>query len=161
MRDFTKVSPKIWRNKAFKALPTDEARLLMLYLMTCEHQNITGCFRLPEGYAVDDLGWQGEQYRSALAALKNSGLVIGDPETFEVFVCGWFDTNPPTNRKHALGIERVIAAIESDALRASTQLEFEVSRDFADKQETDKAASNVLGMPDRLASTRYLNGGFR
>lgn len=161
MRDFTKVSPKIWRNRAFKALPTDEARLLMLYLTTCEHQNITGCFRLPEGYALDDLGWQGEQYRHALAALTDSGLVISDPETLEVFVCGWFDTNPPTNRKHALGIQRVIASIESGVLRESAQQEFEVSRDFLDKQEADKAAANVLGMPDRLASTRYLNGGLR
>lgn len=161
MRDFTKVSPKIWRNRAFKALPTDEARLLMLYLTTCEHQNSAGCFRLPEGYALDDLGWSADQYRGGLSALTDSGLVMIDPETCEVFVCGWFETNSAMNKKHALGVERAIGGIESDTLREAAEREFEISREAFDKQEADKAASNVLGMPDRLASTRYLNGGFR
>lgn len=156
MRDFTKVSPKIWRSKAFKALPTDEARLLMLYLMTSEHQNSAGCFRLPEGYALDDLGWPAEKYRAGLSALTNAGLVISDPNTLEIFVSGWFETNSAMNKKHALGVERAILGIESEILREAATEEFEMTRRDFDKQEADPADSNVLGMPNRLTSTGYM-----
>lgn len=158
MRDFTKVSPKIWRNKAFKALPTDEARLLMLYLTTSEHQNIAGCFRLPEGYALDDLGWSADRYRSALSALIDARLILTDMETLEVFVCGWFDKNAPTNKKHSLGIERVVDAIESDNLRDAARCEFEASSAFLEKAEAERAGSNVLGISERLTSTSYMSG---
>lgn len=160
MRDFTKVSPKIWRNRSFKTLGTDEARLLMLYLMTSEHQNIAGCFRLPQGYAIDDLGWSAEKYRESLEALIEAGLVLADAETLEVFVCGWFEQNAATNKKHALGIERVIDAIESDTLRETVQGEFDASNAFLGKVE-EQRASNILGMTDRLTSTGYMNGRVR
>ena len=38
MRDFSKISPDVWQSERFRALPSDEARYLFLYLMTTSEE---------------------------------------------------------------------------------------------------------------------------
>ena len=124
-REFSKVSPVIWRSKRFLALPDDGCRLLQLFFMTCQHQNSAGCFRLPEGYACADLpGWSVEAYRVARAHLEAAELIVHDGQTEEIFVVGWFMFNPPMNPKHAASIITRISAIESDRVREIVEYEF-------------------------------------
>lgn len=123
-REFSKVSPAMWRSKRFLALPDDRSRLLHLYLLTCQHQNSAGCYRLPEGYATADLGWPIEHYREAREKLEAAALIAYDGESEEVFIMGWFRINPPMNPKHAAGIITRISDIESDAVREVAEVEF-------------------------------------
>lgn len=123
-REFSKVSPAVWRSKRFLALKTDRGRLLLLYFMTSQHQNSAGAYKLPEGYAVSDLGWATDAYRDARAELQAAGLIHYDPETEEVYVSGWFKVCPPMNDKHASGTMSRISEIESDALREVLEEEF-------------------------------------
>jgi hypothetical protein len=124
-REFSKVSPVIWRSKRFLALPDDRCRLLLLYLLTCQHQNSAGTFRLPEGYACTDLvGWTIEQYRAARDHLRTAGLIVHDEKTEEIFVTGWFQISPPMNPKHAASIISRINEIESDDVRSIAEEEF-------------------------------------
>lgn len=122
-REFTKVSPNLWRSKRFLAR-TDAAKVLYVYLLTCEHQNSTGCFRLPDGYACADLHWSIEQYGSARDELVASDLVSFDAETSLIFVHRWFKHSPPMNDKHAQGTVKQIVEIESDAIREKVEQEF-------------------------------------
>jgi len=123
-REFSKVSPAIWRSKRFLGLKTDRSRLLLFYYLTCQHQNSAGAYKLPEGYAVADLGWSIDDYRKARVELVNAGLIHYDPETEEVYVAGWFKACPPMNDKHASGTMSRISDIESDALREVLEAEF-------------------------------------
>ena len=41
---------------------SDDARLLALYLLTGQHTNMIGCFRLPDGYVSEDLAWTPETH---------------------------------------------------------------------------------------------------
>ncbi len=52
---FTMVRRVIWRSKRFTALPDDSARLLFFYYLTHPHQTHTGCFVIPDNYALTDL----------------------------------------------------------------------------------------------------------
>lgn len=113
---FTKVAGAIWRSPRFRGLP-DRGKLLMLYFITNEHQTSAGCYRLPEGYALTDLGWGAEDYNDALSALVADGLVVRDPPSETIYIDKWFRHSPPMNHKHALGIISVIKDIEPDALR--------------------------------------------
>jgi hypothetical protein len=122
-QDFTKVSPAVWRSRRFLALD-DAGKILYLYFLTCEHQNSTGCFRLPDAYASSDLAWSVEKYREQRAILAAADLVAVDEEASIVYVCRWFKHCPPTNANHAKGIMKQISKIESDVLRERVEVEF-------------------------------------
>lgn len=123
-REFSKVSPAIWRSKRFIALGSDRGRLLILYYLTSQHQNSAGAYKLPEGYALSDLGWTADEYRAARDELIAQGLIVYDGETEEVFVTGWFKICPPMNDKHAAGTRSRICDIESDDVREVLENEF-------------------------------------
>lgn len=132
MRVFTKLAPEIWLSNRFNALGA-EAKLLLLYLLTNTHQNSSGCYRLPAGYACDDLGgWSIENYRKALDELRANTFILTDEQTTEVFIDKWFQHNPPMNPKHLLGTKRIVSKIQSEVLR------MEVSRALQEEWEKRK-----------------------
>jgi hypothetical protein len=121
MREFNKVSPTIWQDADFQKLPFRE-RYTFLYLRTCQHQSSAGCFMLPEGYALVDLGgWDAKTYRESIKAVETAGLITTDPETSEVLINGWFDDNGPMNNNHRISIQRNIDAIKSPTLKKIAQ----------------------------------------
>lgn len=122
-RDFTKVSPHVWQSSRFRRLESD-AQLLYLYLLTCDHQNSAGCFRLPDLYACSDLGWEAERFKSARSALVDGDMISYDGESFEIFVHRWFKHSPPMNEKHSEGTQRLISDVESDEIRNRVEEEF-------------------------------------
>ena len=129
-RQFSKVSPAVWRSKRFTDLADPWAQLLYVYFLTCEHQNSAGCFRLPDGYASADLGWPVDAYQAARSMLVNAGLITFDAETSEIYVDRWFKHNPAMGDKHATGAGRLIGRIESDALREKVEAEFMLAEDI-------------------------------
>lgn len=146
-REFNKIAPVLWRSKRFNSL-SSIGKIIHLYMMTCEHQNSAGCFRLPDAYAVSDLGCTLNEYIAGRDELVAAELISFDAETSEVFVHRWFKHNPATNDKHAIGTERLIGEIESDILREKAEVEFFE----ADQPRQQRHAAN-----NSLANTRYLN----
>ncbi len=110
---FSMVSRSVWRSGRFKSLGSERAKLVYFYFLTCEHQNGLGCYRLPDGYAVDDLGWSLADYRSAKAECIAASLVRYDEETQEIFVEKWLQNNPAQNRKHLVGMAKAALNVES------------------------------------------------
>jgi hypothetical protein len=98
-REFSKVSPALWRSGRFTGLECSTAQVLYLYFLSCEHQNSAGCFRLPDGYACSDLGWSLETYQSARDKLITAELITVDLVTAEIYVDRWLKHNPPMNEK--------------------------------------------------------------
>lgn len=161
MRDFSKVSPLLWREKRFKELSSAETKTVYLYLLTCEHQNSAGCYRLPDGYAVEDLAITREAYSTARAELVAQGLILFDEGTSELFLSGWFQTNPAMNNKHAMSIKRRISELASDTLRERAEAEFEAAeeRRAAAAPPREQEPSNLRPIRSDLTKTRYLGGG--
>lgn len=124
-RDFTKVSPNLWRSARFRRLASSDAQLLYLYFLTCDHQNSSGCFRLPDGYACVDLGWEASRYLAARESLVAGDMVSFDADGEVIYIHRWFKHSPPMNDKHAAGTRKVISEIESDAVREKVESEFE------------------------------------
>jgi hypothetical protein len=166
VRQFTKVSPQIWRSTRFRDLKTDAERLLYLYLLTCEHQNSAGCFRLPAAYAAADLLWSEDTYREALSGLIGADLVQTDDETQEVLVRRWFKHNLPDNPKHKMAVEKAIESVSSDELREEVWFELETAWNEQEAKKAKRAESKVTVEPandpnspgSRLLSTSYMNG---
>lgn len=116
MRNFSMVSPFLWRSKRVKEL-SSEGKVAFLYLLTCEHQTMVGAYRLPPKYGACDLQWEVKDFERALNELLSVGLVLYDFETDEVMITGWFKFNPPNGTKTLKGMENALEKIESETLR--------------------------------------------
>jgi hypothetical protein len=155
-REFSKISPALWRSGRFLSLDSD-AKVLHIYFLTSEHQNSAGCFRLPDGYACSDLGWQLGCYIRCRNQVIKVGLVSFDNETSEVFVHRWFKHNPPMNDKHALGTCNIINRVESDDIREKVEAEFQE----VDERRKGKGAQTdaPFGDTSRLTQTGIIRRG--
>ncbi len=162
MREFSKITPAMWRDKRFRSLPSSDAKLAFMFLIASEHQNSAGAYRLPTLYACNDLGWDVERFTTARDEVLASGLVAFDSETEEYFCLGWFKANPAMGPKHATGVMRRIFEIESDQIREAAEAEFSASQE--EKTAAKEALSGSVHSLDdysgsRLTRTRFLQGG--
>lgn len=168
MREYSKVSPVLWQSHRFNSLPSDEGRYLYLYLLTNEHQNSAGCYRLRDGTACDDLQWTKERYSKARSLLMAADLIQYDPGGSVIMITRWFKHNPPMNEDHYLGIVRILERLPSEVIVTAALEAVEDSQESirqekaaraAKKQKAAGGASNGLGgqMPERL-QTSYLAG---
>lgn len=149
MREFSKVSPRVWRSERFMGLSSDDSKLLYLYLLTCEHQTSIGACHLPDGYACTDLRWEPRRYLKARQDLENAGLIDFDTKASVVAIKQWFRFNPAMNMKHAEGIARNIQrlALESPSIAQTVTADFHAS-------STAKTAST----PPRTAAHMAMEG---
>lgn len=113
MRDFAKISCSIWHSRKFRSLPNDDCRLVYLYLHTNPHVNSLGCYVLPFGYAIADLGWNDMdtdpiRYRDCIEALCDSGLIGFDPAESVVRIVDFLKHSPFSNEKHAKGAVKIL-----------------------------------------------------
>lgn len=104
MREFVKVSPSVWNSRKFWSLPDDLARYAYLYVLTNEHINSAGCYKLSIGYICGDLKWEPEVARKAIERLSIAGLVDYDEGENTILILNWGAFNAPTNPKHAIGL---------------------------------------------------------
>jgi len=124
MRQYSKISPTIWRSKKFRKLNSDDARLVYFYLITCPHSNSAGCYDLPYVYGSADLGWNVERFKTAIDSLSKVELIAFDEDENTVLIVNWAKFNPPTNAKHALGLINELESASSDDLKSVCAQEF-------------------------------------
>jgi hypothetical protein len=85
MRDYGKVYTAFWTSEDVRGV-SEDARMLALYLMTCQHGNMLGCFRLPNAYAAEDLQWGIERVSKGFQELFGNGFAYRCDRTFWVFI---------------------------------------------------------------------------
>lgn len=146
-REFSKVSPKVWRSNRFRALPSDDARYLLLFVLTSPHQTSAGCFKMPDAYGSADMNWTVERFLAARLELVQANLLAFDEATDEYYLPGWLSFNKPMNASHQKAIVRLVADIESDVVREIAEAELMPAL----------IPSTVETIPNRsaLASTSY------
>jgi hypothetical protein len=80
-----RVSPKYWI-KARRRGWNDAQTTLGLYLLTCEHRNLEGLYRLPKPYIAADLDWPARKVEETLAALCEAGFAAYDEDAQMVLI---------------------------------------------------------------------------
>lgn len=121
MRDYGKVHTGFWTSDNLRGLDVD-AKLLAIYLMTSPHTNMIGCFRLPDAYACDDLGWTPERLRNGFETLSKGLFVKYDEKTKWVWIIKFLSFNKPENPN-----QWKAAAKLADSIPASVSFKNEVS----------------------------------
>lgn len=110
MREFGKVFCSIYESPDFRAL-SEDGRTLVLYLLTCKHATIAGVFRLPDGYACDDLQWSSERVCEGFENLSGKGFATRCAATMWVWVAKYLEWNPPENPNQRKAAMKVVARI--------------------------------------------------
>ena len=156
MRDFSKISPALWHSKRFNNLPSDDGRYLYLYLLTNEHQTSAGCYRLPDGYATNDLSWELSRYVTARQELVAADLIFFDELESVVMITRWFQHNPPMSDSHFIGIERVLAKLPSQEIWTAASQAANEAWELVQEEKRVKVAKS--GKPPPGASSGQLGG---
>ncbi len=100
---YAQVERAIWTKRRFRGL-SDDGRLLLFYFVTCPHATQSGLFRLPPGYACEDLQWTSDRYKAAMDALIEVGLIKYDEENSIILNLKQLLKFPPQNRNQVAGI---------------------------------------------------------
>jgi len=93
---YTRVESRFWQDEKMRAV-SDDARYLMLYLLTSPHRNILGFYFLPSPYACFDLGWDEKRFQKGLQELLQTGRVKYDARAHVVLVQNYLKHNPLEN----------------------------------------------------------------
>jgi hypothetical protein len=170
-RNFSKVSPSLWRSLRFQAL-SDRNQKTFLYFITNSHIDSSGVYHLPDLYACSssDLNMDLVEYGAARAACIEAGMIDYDPEHSVILIERWFKHNPPTSHDYATGVLRRIAKVESERLRVKALAAFEPEHEamcvrLAEMEEAKaarKAAGSVkalIGVSPKLLNSPMVSGG--
>lgn len=106
MRDYGSVQSTFWTSPTTHGM-SDEAKLLSLYLIAGPHTNALGCFRLPDGYVMEDLQWSAEKVTKAFSELLQRGFATRCEGSRWVFIHSFlrFNFSPsPNGTKHVTGL---------------------------------------------------------
>lgn len=110
MRDYGKVTCEFW-SIADRDNMSDDGKLLALYLQTCVHSTIAGVFRLPDGYAAEDLRWEPERVREGFRELLSKGFANRCETTKWVWVAKHLEWNRPENPNQLKAVLKVVATV--------------------------------------------------
>ena len=81
--------------------------MLGLYLLTGPHTTALGCFRLPDGYAMEDLAWPPGRVKKGFEELSRKGWADRCETTKWVLICNYLKWNPPMNPNQAKSLRRL------------------------------------------------------
>jgi hypothetical protein len=96
------VSPRFW-STARRLQWDDTHRTLALYLLTCEHRNLEGLYRLPLAYIAADLNWLEPRVAAAMGRLERDDFIAYDHDAQVVFVKKALKWHQPKSERQLTG----------------------------------------------------------
>jgi hypothetical protein len=94
---------------------TEDMRTVAFYLLTGPHRRSEGIYRLPLGYAVEDLKWTTRRFRSAFDGLVDMGFVEYDEDAKLVLIVNALKREG-FNGKQIEGIVKALAELPPSPL---------------------------------------------
>lgn len=151
MRDYGKIQTAFWTSDDIRGL-SDHGRLLALYLLSGPHTNQIGCFRLPDGYACEDLGWDSETVSKGFHELSENGFATRDETNKWVIVHRFLKWNEIENPNQGKSAARLFDQVPEKS--SVKPLLARALRDFAPRFPVDvldkfETVSKPLGKPFR------------
>lgn len=113
MRDYGKVHSSFWSSDTIRSM-SEDGRTLAIYLLTSPHSTIAGTFRLPDGYACEDLQWDTQRVIKGFGELFDKGFANRCETTKWVWVIKHLDWNPPENPNQRKAISKIARTIPDD-----------------------------------------------
>ena len=115
MARYYPVSPLFWMDEDVTQLD-DRGKLLSLYLLTCEHRNLEGLFRLPITYMAEDLGWENRTITAQVKKLQAVGFIGYDTRARVVFLPRALKYHQPKTKPQIQGAINDLQAVPETEL---------------------------------------------
>lgn len=113
MRDYGKVYGTYWTSETTRDL-SDQGRLLALYLLSGPHANMIGCYRLPDGYVMEDMRWDARTVSKGFGELFRKGFATPHEATKWVFIHNFLKWNPLENPNQGKAAVRLFQQVPND-----------------------------------------------
>jgi hypothetical protein len=113
MRDYGKVYTQFWSSQTIRGM-SDDAKMLAVYLLSSTHTTLTGVFRLPDGYASEDLEWTTERVSKGFAELFRKGFANRCETTKWVWIRKHLQWNQPENPNQRKAAAKIAYAIPDE-----------------------------------------------
>ena len=113
MRDYGKVHTSYWTSTTIRSM-TEDGRTLAMYLLTCPHGTIAGVFRLPDGYACEDLQWDEKRVQEGFAELLANGFANRCETTKWVWVTKHLEWNQPENHNQRKAVAKIATQVPAE-----------------------------------------------
>lgn len=115
---YYRVSPKFWSDPEVLRW-SDDARLLALYLLTCEHRTTEGLFLLKKKYVEADLGWSTERFTKGFGELLEAGFIEYDDEAQVCLIVNALRYQAPQNENQAKNAVKRLAELPPTPLTST------------------------------------------
>ena len=115
MARYYPVSPLFWSDEKVQRWP-DQTVLLALYLLTCDHRNLEGLYRLPYAYIQADLEWPEAEVRDRMQELIDDGFIQYDEAARVVFLPKALRYHQPKAKKQIQGAINELQAVPDTEL---------------------------------------------
>lgn len=102
MARYYPISPLFWSDSKVRAWGPEE-KMLALYLLTCEHRNLEGLYRLPVPYIEADLAWDRVYLTDAMDRLETDGFLAYDEESQVILIRKALKYHQPQSEKQIQG----------------------------------------------------------
>jgi hypothetical protein len=90
---------------------SDDAKMLAIYLLTGPHTNLIGCFRIPDGYVIADLGWSSQRVSKGFDELFQKGFATLDKPQNWVLVHKFLKWNQIENPNQAKSAAKLFSQV--------------------------------------------------
>lgn len=114
MRKYGTVDTCFWTDGKIRTL-SEKGKFLFLYLLTCQHSNAIGCYRLPLAYISSDLKWTPETVTQTVTQTVSIGLIEYDFDREIVWLKNFFKHNTIDNPNVAKGCISHIEVLDKDS----------------------------------------------
>lgn len=158
MRDYGRVFCALWASPDFRSL-SEDARTLVLYLLTSPHGTMIGAFSLPDGYISEDIQWPMERVSKGFTELFAKGFCNRCGTTKWAWIRKYLEWNAPENPNQWIAARKLAAKIpEQCSWRAEFQRDFsiragDIPEPSPNRSQTlpESGSGTVLGTGDRSA----------
>lgn len=117
MARYYPVSPLFWSDEKVQRWG-DQTVLLALYLLTCDHRNLEGLYRLPYAYIQADLEWPEAEVRDRMQELIEDGFVQYDEAARVLLLPNALRYHQPKSKKQIQGAINELQAVPDTVLWA-------------------------------------------
>jgi hypothetical protein len=110
MREYGAIHTRYW-SWAQEVGLSESSKLLGAYLLTSQHSNSLGCYRIPKGYVSEDLGYSIDRVSKGFLELGKHSFLAYCEDTKYLLLIKYLKWNPIQNAKHGKGVSKIATNI--------------------------------------------------
>lgn len=118
---YSRVMSRFWGDEKVLVWD-DDMKLLALYILTCPHGNMLGCFRLPKLYICEDLRWDAKRLDKPFAKLLEEEFMKYDEEARSILIKNYLIHNPIENENQAKAAVKKLKELPKSQLLSDLKL---------------------------------------